>query len=313
MIFQQSVFALLTAVVCSAPAEKLTSLENSFGYGICQNGEFLEWTNSCSPANKVQFIENFFEEGVSSQLQTPNDKCLNIDSSKNTFPTLELGDCAKPGSFAINGKTLEVVNLDFAVCEDEAGGFIRCPKAAGKTVCVGEDEGYLALRPCVSESEPEVNFDPPSVVQPKKPVVVQGDGPTTIENEFGYVICQSGEFLEWIPKENCKQIVTFIENYFEEGSETQLETEDDKCLIVVDKPKSFPQLTVGDCKCPGLFKLKGDQIEVTDIDFGVCGSIEKGYERCSKSKGKAVCISDDEGYISLRPCSDNYEAKFNPN
>eukprot|EP00121_Abeoforma_whisleri_P001857 Awhi_evm1s1662 len=51
-------------------------------------------------------IENYFEEGLAS-LQTPNDTCLNIVSNTNTFPSLELGNCQHPGSFAIKGKTLK--------------------------------------------------------------------------------------------------------------------------------------------------------------------------------------------------------------
>eukprot|EP00121_Abeoforma_whisleri_P011745 Awhi_evm1s10843 len=316
MMFQQSIFALLTAVACSAPTQQFTTLQNSFGYNICQNGKYLEWNHDCTPANKVQFIENYFEEGLATQLQTPNDTCLNIVSNTNTFPTLELGNCEHPGSFAIKGKTLEVVNIDFAVCKDEAGGFIRCPKAAGNAVCLGEDEGYLALRPCESQNQPLIKFYPPSVVhtpKPQEPVVIQGSGPTTIENEFGYVVCKNGEYFEWNHKENCEQVVEFIENYFIEGSETQLQTANDKCLTIVDKPDSFPQLALGDCQHPGLFIPKGNQLEVTNINFGICGSIADGYERCTKSQGKAVCVSNDEGYASLRPCSDNYVAKLNPN
>eukprot|EP00121_Abeoforma_whisleri_P009654 Awhi_evm1s8881 len=133
---------------------------------------------------------------------------------------------------------------------------------------------------------------------------------TTIENEFGYIMCKNGRYFEWQHRESCSKANTlsFIENTFPQGTDTQLQTPDDKCLVIV-YDNNFPSLALGSCTHPAHFRNRnGNSIRISD-KIGVCKS-NGGFKRCPASQSGPVCIGDDEGYVALRPCSRHTKAKF---
>lgn len=132
----------------------------------------------------------------------------------------------------------------------------------------------------------------------------------TIENSFGYKMT-GGSFLEW---KGTGPTLDFSD-YPADGETGKVQTKEGACLVV-GRSNDFPVLELGACGdaamiTPGSGDSK-DQMAIADDSIAVCneGGEFASYVTCTAEEGGQMCISEDEGYIALRPCSEPYKAVF---
>ncbi|KNC74676.1 hypothetical protein SARC_12781, partial [Sphaeroforma arctica JP610] len=103
--------------------------------------------------------------------------------------------------------------------------------------------------------------------------------------------------------------------YPADGSKGTVQTVDGECLTV-GRSNDFPVLELGSCDdaaviAPGIGDTE-DQMAIEDDTIAVCREDDDfaSYVFCTPAEGGQMCISDDEGYVSLRPCAEPYKAVF---
>ncbi|KNC75394.1 hypothetical protein SARC_12077 [Sphaeroforma arctica JP610] len=120
-----------------------TAVQNSFDYFMTWSGRFLEWKGL---GETVEFIE-YPATGEAGVFRTANDTCLVIRDTNN-FPSLVLGECDFQQFMPSEDNALKIINPHIGVCGDFDSGFVSCPVEDSTDLCVDDDEGYVAVRPC---------------------------------------------------------------------------------------------------------------------------------------------------------------------
>eukprot|EP01134_Creolimax_fragrantissima_P005230 CFRG5230T1 len=144
-------------------AEDGTSyIVNQYGYCLSSisKSDYIEWSNTdCNNDPNVVRISQWPAPGDTGPLiTTEHEKCLQVIDTdtdiETSFPDFRVEKCDRycnatqymPGYGQHKNQIMVVA--DYGICGNYETGFERCSAEKGGDVCMNEDEGYVAVRPC---------------------------------------------------------------------------------------------------------------------------------------------------------------------